>query len=224
MANLFIITGTTRGLGNSFYNILSGDESNLLLTVNRQEARQKNRNKNLCLDLSQAASAMEPFEKLLDDFLKEKLQRIVFINNAFTFGELSKIEKLDIETIQKTVNTNLVSAMILLKAFIAKTKDLDMEKRIINISSGAAKRAIDGWSLYCATKSAMEMFIDSVALEYDDYKSFNVDPGVMDTGMQKSIREYKEGADHDYFTKLFKNDNLQNTDRVALEIIEKYIR
>lgn len=224
MANLFIITGTTRGLGKSFYDILAGDENNLIMTINRKEIVYENKNKNFCFDLSKTVDTMKPFEELLESYFNNDLKKIVFMNNAFTFGELNKIDKLDVETIQNSVNTNLVSAALLLKTFIHKTKDLAVEKRIINISSGAAKRAIDGWSLYCMTKAAMEMFISSIAVEYDDYRSFNVDPGVMDTGMQESIRGYKEGVDYDYFMELFENDSLKDTDRVALDIIEKYIR
>ena len=62
--------------------------------------------------------------------------------------------------------------------------------RIINLSSGAAHRPLEGWSAYCAAKAGLAMLTRSLQLEYGEYgiRSFGFSPGVVDTGMQAEIR------------------------------------
>lgn len=62
----------------------------------------------------------------------------------------------------------------------------------MNVSSGAALKGYAGWSLYCASKAGMEGFIRALAAEerHQEYPflAISVDPGVIDTEMQASIR------------------------------------
>lgn len=56
---------------------------------------------------------------------------------------------------------------------------------IVNLSSGAAHTAIDGWSAYCSSKAAVNMFSRCLAAEYGD-KGIRVHdfiPGVVGTDM-----------------------------------------
>ncbi len=223
MLNLFIITGTTRGLGKSFYDVLNND-NNIIITINRKKIKYKNNNVNMYMNLSKINMfKITEFEVLLENVLDKNIKKIIFINNAFTMGTLAKIDQLNNNEIQKNINVNLLSSILLIKSFINKTKYLSVEKKILNISSGAAKKAIDGWSIYCITKSAMEMLIDNINLEYKDYKCFNIDPGVMDTQMQKDIRDFKESDNNKYFVDLFKNKNLKDTYEIAKNIVKEYI-
>ena len=61
---------------------------------------------------------------------------------------------------------------------------------IVNISSGAAHRAMEGWSAYCASKAGLAMLTKSLALEYGPLgiRVFGFAPGIVDTDMQASIR------------------------------------
>lgn len=138
-------------------------------------------------------------------------------------GKLDKLDKLDNAEAISNFNTNIISSFLLIKSFINTTKHLPIKKKILNISSGAAKQALDGWSVYCICKASIEMLINSILIEYDDYKCFNIDPGVMNTKMQLKIRNFKKGNDNQYFLKLFENKELKNTDEVAKNIINGYI-
>jgi NAD(P)-dependent dehydrogenase (short-subunit alcohol dehydrogenase family) len=62
--------------------------------------------------------------------------------------------------------------------------------RIINLSSGAALRPLEGWSAYCAAKAGLAMLTRSLALEYGEagIRAFGFAPGVVDTDMQAEIR------------------------------------
>lgn len=61
---------------------------------------------------------------------------------------------------------------------------------IVNLSSGAAHRPLEGWSAYCAAKAGLAMLTRSLALEYGPggVRAFGFAPGLVDTGMQAEIR------------------------------------
>ncbi|MFT5660487.1 MAG: benzil reductase ((S)-benzoin forming) [Sulfurimonas sp.] len=222
-SNLFIITGTTQGLGNALFKKLQ--KNNMIITLNRKEIIYPDHNINLCIDLSNINfTKISEFEKLLDTALIQNIKKIVFINNAFTMGTLARIDNLETKEILNSFNTNLISSFLLLKSFINKTKELPIDKRILNISSGAANKAIDGWSVYCISKSSMEMLLETIKLEYNDFKCLNVDPGVMDTQMQSKIRNFKDSSYQKYFLKLFKNKELKDTYEVAENIIRRHLQ
>ncbi len=62
---------------------------------------------------------------------------------------------------------------------------------IVNLSSGAAHRPLEGWSSYCAGKAAALAFLHSLALEADGsgIRVYGFQPGAVDTGMVDRIRD-----------------------------------
>jgi NAD(P)-dependent dehydrogenase (short-subunit alcohol dehydrogenase family) len=61
--------------------------------------------------------------------------------------------------------------------------------KIILTSSGAARHSYAGWGAYCATKAALKSLGDTLAVEEEDITTISVEPGTVDTDMQKDIRE-----------------------------------
>ncbi len=61
---------------------------------------------------------------------------------------------------------------------------------IVNVSSGAAHRALEGWSAYCASKAGLAMLTKSIAEEYGPagIRVFGFGPGMVDTEMQATVR------------------------------------
>src|SRR5690606_33499832 len=63
------------------------------------------------------------------------------------------------------------------------------QRRILHVSSGAGRSAYPGWSVYCATKAALDRHAEAVALDVDPLvRACSLAPGVIDTGMQAEIR------------------------------------
>ena len=63
------------------------------------------------------------------------------------------------------------------------------ERRILHVSSGAGRGAYPGWSVYCATKAALDRHAEAVALDGDpSVRACSLAPGVIDTDMQAEIR------------------------------------
>jgi NAD(P)-dependent dehydrogenase (short-subunit alcohol dehydrogenase family) len=88
--------------------------------------------------------------------------------------------------IARAVSLNVATPLMLAAALAATPA---RERRIVHISSGAARQAYPGWSIYCATKAALDHHARAVALDGDrTLRVCSVAPGVVDTGMQAEIR------------------------------------
>jgi NAD(P)-dependent dehydrogenase (short-subunit alcohol dehydrogenase family) len=61
---------------------------------------------------------------------------------------------------------------------------------IVNVSSGAAIRPLEGWSAYCSAKAGLAMLTQAVMLENTatGIRVFGFQPGTTDTDMQVAIR------------------------------------
>lgn len=61
--------------------------------------------------------------------------------------------------------------------------------RTIMVSSGASTKAYRGWGAYCMSKAALNMMTATLAVEEPRVFAVAVRPGVVDTEMQRVIRE-----------------------------------
>lgn len=195
-----IITGTSRGLGEAIARKLISP-NNYLFCISR------NKNNELLEAAKNSSSNLEYFEydlcscdgiDALADCIfrridKSNIDSISLINNAGTITPTKRIEKISSNEIINSLNVNLIAPILLTSLFIKHTKNFNIEKRIINISSGAAKKPYYGWSCYCSAKSGLDLFTKSIRTEQEnqDYpvKIVSFIPGVMDTNMQKEIRK-----------------------------------
>ena len=223
MKSLIIITGTTRGLGNALETELLLDKSNHVLSINRTDHLENTQHHtNVHIDLSiMSQDDIEKYKKILLDLLKSnKFSKIFFINNAFSISPLGTLHTLNNKEIIDSLHINILSAILLLKTFIAITQDIPIEKIIINISSGAAKYAIDKWSIYCLSKASIEMFVKSIEKEYSEiFSIYNIDPGTIDTSMQEKIR--LTVPENKYFLDLKTKKLLNEPQTVAKDILKK---
>ena len=89
----------------------------------------------------------------------------------------------------QNISINLVGAYHVLRAVLP-----DMLAKgggsIVNVSSGAAYRPLEGWSAYCAAKAGLAMLTRSIELETagKGIRIFGFSPGTIDTDMQVKIR------------------------------------
>lgn len=61
--------------------------------------------------------------------------------------------------------------------------------KIVFTSSGASVSGFKGWGLYGATKAAMNHLALSLGEEEPEVTSVSIDPGLVDTEIQRQIRE-----------------------------------
>jgi benzil reductase ((S)-benzoin forming) len=82
-----------------------------------------------------------------------------------------------------------VATPLMLASAVATASVSAGDRRIVHISSGAGRTAYPGWSIYCATKAALDHHARTVVLDANRaLRICSVAPGVIDTGMQAEIR------------------------------------
>ncbi len=109
------------------------------------------------------------------------------VNNAAIITPIGRIDTVPIEDWAQNITVNLVAAFHVIQLAIT---GMPKGGTIINLSSGAARHAMEGWSAYCAGKAGLAMVTQAVHHEFGDkgIRIFGFAPGVVDTGMQGTIR------------------------------------
>lgn len=154
------------------------------------------------------------------------LDELVVISNAATLDPITPNAGLDSESIQQSLNINLVSAIVFMNAALRAFGGHAGRKTLVSISSGAAHKGYAGWSLYCTSKAGLENYLRAVAAEQateaHPFASLSIDPGVMDTGMQAHIRQTSAAQfpERERFIGLHRDGQLRTTSEVASAIVD----
>ena len=185
---LAIISGGSKGLGEKLC------EQYLALDFEVIEfSRTAPHAYSVTIDLASAYNTSQIVSEALTPLAQREWQEIVVISNAGTLNPVGPVSKKDIESVIASLNTNFVSGIVFMTEVLRYFQQHSGKKTLASISSGAALGERAGWSLYCAAKAGLEHFIRSVAKEQDaesqPFKVVNVDPGLIDTGMQSVIRQ-----------------------------------
>jgi NAD(P)-dependent dehydrogenase (short-subunit alcohol dehydrogenase family) len=134
-----------------------------------------------------------------------QLEELLFVSNAGMLEPIGPTADKPDTDLLASMNTNFVSAILVMTEIVRRFQANACRKIIVNISSGAALNARAGWSLYGAAKAGMEHFLRALALEQETeaqpFLPINIDPGVMDTEMQALIRasSSEDFPDVEYF-------------------------
>ena len=195
MSELYFITGSSNGLGKALAELCLA-QGHSVIGLSRSCTISHTLYKHIYIDLaSHQALATFSWPAGIDE---NQYAKYVLVNNAGTVlpvvlaGDATPTDIIGIYT------RNMIAPALLSNAFINQYKLIEAEKLIINISSGAATRPVDGWSAYCSTKAGLEMYTKVLALEADiqqnGFKMASIAPGIVDTNMQVQIRDADEGA------------------------------
>lgn len=222
ITKLYIVTGSSKGLGKALVSQLLKDVDVSVIGISRQDEPSRDRYTHLSMDLSDTDDLVNTLDKI---FPQGNFDELTLINNAGWIGEIAPFGKLDPQGILDIHRINVVAPAILMNAFASVYKQYSSKKTVINISSGAAGKAVDGWSGYCASKAALNQ-MTLVAQEEADLHQLGIryialSPGIIDTPMQENIRS----AASENFSQLkkfqgFKAENqLSSPDDTANKVI-----
>ncbi len=212
------ITGTSSGIGFATANqfLKEGYE---VIGMSRHCKITHQSYKHIYLDLSDLKAVEQfDFDTILD-------KNVLLINNAGVIKPIKPIGHLLDKEIVNITRVNLLSPQILMNKFIHKYNSFNHKYTILNISSGAGKYPIDAWASYCASKAGIDLFSETINLEFKNrqmknWRIFSFAPGVVDTNMQTDIRNSNknEFKSLQKFIDLKQNNELISGDKVALTI------
>lgn len=189
--NLYVITGTTRGLGAELAAQVAADSGNELVALARAPSAAIAGGVRIEADLTDGAALERACDALERHIAGKRYAKAVLVNNAGVIPPVGPLETVDARDLERNLVVNLVAPMLLMRRFLRATAHVPL-RRIINISSGAARRPIFGWGAYCAAKAGLDMASRVVALEAQArgmaVEVSSLAPGVIDTSMQETVR------------------------------------
>jgi benzil reductase ((S)-benzoin forming) len=187
-----VVTGHTRGIGAAIAEALLSHDVELLAISRRRNpelaARHADKLREVELDLADLAALEQWMATDAMSSFVAGTERVLLVNNAGVLAPVGSLVDQDAVAVARAVSVNVAAPLMLSAAFAAQSAGA-ADRRIVHVSSGAARNAYPGWSVYCATKAALDQHARAVAL--DDVAGLricSVAPGVVDTDMQAEIR------------------------------------
>ncbi len=188
---LVVVTGGSRGLGKSLCAQYRGKGAEVV-----EFSRSAPYPFSVAADLSKPEAALRAIEAKLHELSTRQWSVIVVIHNAGMLDPIGPAKNNSASALMANMNANFSGAILFLTQVQAAFEAHECRKVMINISSGAALNGYPGWSLYCAAKAGIENYVRTVAAEQNGVERpwlcLNVDPDVMDTQMQATIRASSE--------------------------------
>ncbi len=220
----YIITGASRGLGRALAETLLEDANTTVWGTSRHATIQHARYHHQPLDLSDLTAVEHNLQKLFLPF--DDAESLTLINNAAVLGDIGYFGQQTHSHFTWVFDVNVLAPAMLLNTFLATYAHRGLPLTVLNISSGAARRPMDGWAAYCASKAALEMLTLTAAAEqtllgHDHVRLHALSPGVLDTQMQEQVRAADPAAfsEVNQFRALHANGELPSAEDAARRIV-----
>lgn len=187
-----LITGASRGIGEAAARVMAGYGANVVLA-----ARSTSDIDRIAGEIGDNAMAVSCDVSRFQDLQKavaaarDRFGGLdILVNNAGVIDPIARLEESDPDIWNQAVDINLKGVYHGLRAAIPVMKQHGGGV-IINISSGAATGAIEGWSHYCATKAAVLSLTRCAHKEnaQDNIRVVGLSPGTVATEMQRTIKD-----------------------------------
>lgn len=188
--NYLLITGASSGIGRECAIRLS-KEYNLILCARRSDELEET--KRLCAN----SSTHIVFQCDLSDIFSigDKLNALILDNNItidkFLHSAgvllLSSARSFDYNNCEKIFNTNVFSAMEIIKHLLRKNNKKAL-KNIVFISALYSKKAVIGNSVYASSKAALDSYMRCLAKELaPEVRANSILPGGIKTAITKTM-------------------------------------
>lgn len=223
---LFVITGTSRGLGEAMARRFLAEGHKVLgISRNRPTNINSPDYSHLTLDLNNTTQLIQVLEKLVEIKTRHSFNFVCLVNNASAIEPIGPIGTSSLLDIDAHVRIGLIAPMVLTSLFIREFEAAEIDKKIVFISSGAAFTPLRDESVYCGVKAGAYMFGRCIGLEQEGrqhgFQVISIGPGMVDTSMQKAVRSKSsdEFAMADFFKQAYEDGKLQDPDIVAGKIL-----
>ena len=184
-----ILTGASRGIGHAIAkNLLSKHHSLILVARTEAPLRElENQYPKQVVVLTGDLSDFSLGEKAVKLASQKFGQLDGLIINHGMLDPVKRVGDSSAEEWRKAYDTNFFSAVALTQAALPELRK--SKGCIIFTSSGAASSAYETWGAYGSAKAALNHLAMTVGNEEKDVCTLSIRPGVVDTEMQREIRE-----------------------------------
>ena len=189
-----LVTGASRGLGEGVARALGEAGAAVMLvardgalaeTVARDIVAKGGRAEAIACDVSDYAAV----EKVVAAARARLGGLDILVNNAGVIEPIAEIATSDPKAWANNITINLIGAYNAVRAVLPGML-AEGGGTVVNVSSGAAYRPLEGWSAYCSGKAGLAMLTRAIELETKGrgIRVFGFSPGTIDTEMQVKIR------------------------------------
>lgn len=191
-----IITGASRGIGSAIStHLLTHHHKTVLISRSHAPLDQfhyqfPDQVEVLAGDISDSKTKIA--ERAVEIAL-ERWGRIdgVVVNHG-TLDPVKKVADSSVEEWREAFGVNVFGGLALIQAALPHLRAT--HGRIVFTSSGASVTAYQGWGAYGASKAVLNHLALTLAVEEPDVTTISIRPGVVDTEMQREIRDVHVGA------------------------------
>ena len=189
-----LVTGASRGLGEGVARALAKAGAGVMLVSRSGEASAA-----VAHEIGEAGGRAEAMAGDVADYAgveraasaaRQRFGRLdILVNNAGVIEPIAELLSSDPAAWADSIRINLIGAYNAVRAVLPGMVEAG-GGTIVNVSSGAAYRPLEGWSAYCSGKAGLAMMTRAIVLETPGrgIRAFGFSPGTIDTEMQVKIR------------------------------------
>jgi benzil reductase ((S)-benzoin forming) len=187
----FIITGTSRGIGEAIAKMLLQNNQHVYgISRSHSTLTDYENYQHVTFDLGETDKIGRMLSEIMNQiFTNTDFHLICLVNSAAILEPLKAIEQADAAEIKGSINVNLIAPIVMASQFIERTKDFTIRRKIVNISSGSGTYPAADMSIYSTTKAGLNMFTRCIGVEQagneNPVEIIAVDPGMVET--KKSV-------------------------------------
>src|SRR5699024_12808127 len=150
-----LLTGTKRGLGEAASKTFTDSR---IISITRSSVENiDNIYKAFTMDFSDT-DAMEQFvPEIFSSVDPDENDEVYLLNVAGIVDPVKAVSNLSVEEMLTNYKVNVVAPTLLIQGFVNRFKEFGGEKRIVTVTSGAARSLVECWSVYCSSMDAVNM-------------------------------------------------------------------
>ena len=169
--SVVVITGASRGIGAAFAETLAASGAKVIICARDKAGldsvcKRIEKKGGVCSSYVVDVTSSAAVKGFIGKVIRSQGRIDALVNNAGVIHEYTSIDKIPEEEYVGCMRTNVDSIFYFLKAVIPQMKK-QKSGIIVNISSGAGKRAHAGLSVYAASKFAVEALTQATAKEFE---------------------------------------------------------
>ena len=190
MTNTILITGASSGIGLACVEQALKQSVNVIATARSRNQLESLKQRHPQLKIISADIATQQGRTTIIQQLEQPIDYL--LHNAALLMPPQTIEGITLKDFRQNIATNVEPIIFLTQQLLANQclNTSNHGCRILNMSTGAAQKAIKGMTHYCVSKAAALMASQILKAELTQHNIIINDyfPGVVDTPMQATLR------------------------------------